>query len=87
MEGTAIDKQAESTVLSVTLGTRRRLFALASFQIEICVAIELPKFRHAAGLSRSVVALPPEVHGPIGDAVVERGWQNADLMPLGAGAS
>jgi hypothetical protein len=39
--------------------------------------IELPQFRDAAGLFRSVVTLPPEVYGPIGDAVldalVERG--------------
>ena len=39
--------------------------------------IELPQFRDAAVLARSVVTLPPEVYGPIGDAVldalVERG--------------
>jgi hypothetical protein len=39
--------------------------------------IELPQYRDTAGLPRSVVTLPPEVYGPIGDAVldalVERG--------------
>jgi hypothetical protein len=33
--------------------------------------IELPQFRDAAGLPRPVVTLPPEVYGPIGDAVLE----------------
>jgi hypothetical protein len=40
--------------------------------------IELPQFRDAAGVFRSVVTLPAEVYGPIGDAVldalVERGF-------------
>ena len=39
--------------------------------------VELPQFRDAGGLPRSVVTLPPEVYGPIGDvvldALVERG--------------
>jgi hypothetical protein len=39
--------------------------------------VELPQFRDAAGLYRSVVTLPPEVDDPIGNAVldvlVERG--------------
>jgi hypothetical protein len=33
--------------------------------------VELPQFRDAGGLYRSVVTLPPEVYGPIGDAVVD----------------
>ena len=33
--------------------------------------IELPQFRDAAGLARSVVTLPPEICQPIGDAVLE----------------
>jgi hypothetical protein len=40
--------------------------------------VELPQFRDAGGLYRSVITLPPEVYGPIGDVVVdtlvERGW-------------
>jgi hypothetical protein len=39
--------------------------------------IELPQYRDAGGLLRPVVTLPPEVYGPIGEAVlavlVERG--------------
>jgi hypothetical protein len=39
--------------------------------------IELPQYRDASGLQRPVVTLPPEVYGPIGNAVldtlVERG--------------
>jgi hypothetical protein len=33
--------------------------------------VELPKFRDAAGQSRAAIVLPDEVHGPIGDAVIE----------------
>jgi len=33
--------------------------------------IELPKIRNAAGLLRPAVTLPPEVYGPIGDAVLD----------------
>jgi hypothetical protein len=33
--------------------------------------IELPQFRDAAGLLRPVVKLPPEIYGPIGDAVLD----------------
>jgi hypothetical protein len=39
--------------------------------------IELPQYRDAAGLTRPVVTLPPEVYRPLADAVldalVERG--------------
>jgi hypothetical protein len=35
------------------------------------IRIELPLFRDAAGLYRSVVTLPPEVYGPIRDVVVD----------------
>jgi hypothetical protein len=33
--------------------------------------VELPTFRDAAGQSRAAIVLPDEVHGPIGDAVIE----------------
>lgn len=33
--------------------------------------VELPQFRDAGGLPRSVVTLPSEVYGPIGDAVLD----------------
>ena len=33
--------------------------------------VELPMFRDAAGQSRAAIVLPEEVHGPIGDAVIE----------------
>jgi hypothetical protein len=33
--------------------------------------VELPTFRDAAGQSRAATVLPDEVHGPIGDAVIE----------------
>jgi hypothetical protein len=33
--------------------------------------VELPTFRDATGQSRPAIVLPEEVHGPIGDAVIE----------------
>jgi hypothetical protein len=33
--------------------------------------VELSTFRDAAGQSRAAIVLPDEVHGPIGDAVIE----------------
>jgi hypothetical protein len=33
--------------------------------------VELPTFRDAAGQSCAAIVLPDEVHGPIGDAVIE----------------
>ena len=33
--------------------------------------VELPTFRDATGQSRAAIVLPDEVHGPIGDAVIE----------------
>ena len=35
------------------------------------IRVELPTFRDAAGQSRAAIVLPDEVHGPIGDAVIE----------------
>jgi hypothetical protein len=33
--------------------------------------VELPRFRDASGQSRAAIVLPDEIHGPIGDAVIE----------------
>jgi hypothetical protein len=33
--------------------------------------VELPTFRDASGQSRAALVLPDEVHGPVGDAVIE----------------
>ena len=33
--------------------------------------VELPTFRDAAGQSQAAIVLPDEIHGPIGDAVIE----------------
>ena len=78
------------TVLSVTPMRARKLFALASVELDIdgvpieihgirathvppgATKIELPTYRDAAGRSRAAIALPEEVRGPIGDAVLDR---------------
>jgi stage V sporulation protein G len=45
--------------------------------------IELPKFRNAPRVPRSVITLPDEIRGPVGDAVldalIERASQGAAL--------
>jgi hypothetical protein len=80
------------TVLSVTPARAKELFAFAAVEIDGVqigvhgiramredggTAIELPKFRDAAGVWRAAITLPEEVHPPIAKAVfdelVERG--------------
>jgi hypothetical protein len=59
------------TVLSVTPMRAGRLFALASVEIDIDgVRIEVRGIR-AMRVPTGAIVLPDEVHGPIGDAVIE----------------
>ena len=73
------------TVLSVTPMRAGRLIVeidIDGIRIEVrCIRamraptgatrVELPTFRDAAGQSRAAIVLPDEVHGPLGDAVIE----------------
>ena len=52
-------------------GIRIEVRGIRAMRAPGATRVELPKFRDAAGQSCAAIVLPDEVHGPIGDAVIE----------------